>query len=99
MWAHLARAQNGCTALILAAGQGHADCARLLLDAGADKEAKMNVRRGVVEYIPCFFRFTIFFGGSECENDTAFARTCLHCMIARMSFDRVCRCVDMRCHF
>ncbi len=33
------------TALILAAANGHAKCARLLLDAGADKDAKNNVRR------------------------------------------------------
>ena len=39
-----AAAQNGKTALILAATYGHADCARLLLDAGADKDAKCNVR-------------------------------------------------------
>ena len=32
-------------ALIWAAIEGHADCARLLLDAGADKEAKAKVRR------------------------------------------------------
>jgi hypothetical protein len=36
-------AQNGYTPLIWAAWNGHADCARLLLDAGADKEAKCNV--------------------------------------------------------
>jgi ankyrin repeat protein len=36
--------QRGTTALILAAVNGRADCARLLIDAGADKEAKNNVR-------------------------------------------------------
>ncbi len=36
--------QDGCTALICAARNGHSDCARLLLDAGADKETKCNVR-------------------------------------------------------
>jgi ankyrin repeat protein len=40
----LARSQNGFTALICAAENGHADCARLLLDAGADKEVKNLVR-------------------------------------------------------
>ncbi len=39
-----ARAQDGWTALIWAAEKGHADCARLLLDSGADKEAKDKVR-------------------------------------------------------
>ncbi len=38
------RAQYGRTALIYAAMEGHADCARLLLDAGADKNAANNVR-------------------------------------------------------
>ncbi len=36
-------AQFGNTALIRAAGNSHADCVRLLLDAGADKEAIDNV--------------------------------------------------------
>ena len=39
-----AAAQSGYTALIYAAHYGRADCARLLLDAGADKNAKANVR-------------------------------------------------------
>ncbi len=37
--------QDGYTALIEAAWEGHAGCVRLLIDAGADKEAKNNVRR------------------------------------------------------
>ncbi len=41
MWA---RVQDGQTALMKASAKGHAECARLLLDAGADKEAKANVR-------------------------------------------------------
>jgi hypothetical protein len=36
--------QYGYTALISAAGKGHADCVRLLLDAGADKNAFDKVR-------------------------------------------------------
>jgi hypothetical protein len=38
------RAQCGETALMCAAENGRTDCARLLLDAGADKEAKQIVR-------------------------------------------------------
>ena len=38
------RAQDGSTALICAAANGRADCARLLLDAGADKNTKGYVR-------------------------------------------------------
>ncbi len=36
--------QDGRTALMCAADIGYADCVRMLLDAGADKEAKDNVR-------------------------------------------------------
>ena len=36
--------QTGWTALLWAGWNGHEDCARLLLDAGADKEAKASVR-------------------------------------------------------
>ncbi len=36
-------AQDGYTALICAAENGHADCSRLLLDAGADQNAKSEV--------------------------------------------------------
>ena len=37
-------AQDGSTALLLAAWMGHSDCVRLLLDAGADKETTDKVR-------------------------------------------------------
>ena len=37
--------QGGTTALIHAAVNGRAECVRLLIDAGADKEAKNDVRR------------------------------------------------------
>ncbi len=40
----LMMAQDGFTALIFAARKGSMNCVRLLLDAGADKEAKCNVR-------------------------------------------------------
>ncbi len=38
------RTQNGWTALMNAAEFGRTECARLLIDAGADKEAKDEVR-------------------------------------------------------
>jgi ankyrin repeat protein len=38
-------AQNGDTALMRANAWGRAECARLLIDAGADKDAKDDVRR------------------------------------------------------
>jgi ankyrin repeat protein len=37
--------QDGWTALMYAAQDGRAECVRLLINAGADKEAKDNVRR------------------------------------------------------
>ena len=43
--------QLGWTALMHAASKGRADCVRLLIDAGADKEAKDNVRVSVVSAI------------------------------------------------
>jgi ankyrin repeat protein len=38
--------QGGMTALLVAILNGHLDCARLLIDAGADKDAAENVRCG-----------------------------------------------------
>ncbi len=56
--------QDGDTALILAAASGHADCARLLIDTGADKDATASLVRvgycfddatclGVAHFILC----------------------------------------------
>jgi ankyrin repeat protein len=39
--------QDGWTALIVAAQNGHFDCIHLLVDAGADKEAMSNVRYAI----------------------------------------------------
>jgi hypothetical protein len=36
--------QHGTTALIMVAGKGHLECARLLIDHGADKEAADKVK-------------------------------------------------------
>jgi hypothetical protein len=47
--------QSGRTALIQAAQNGHTDCVRLLVQAGADKDAKDNVRVSLVSRM--FFRF------------------------------------------
>ena len=63
----LMRAQGGRTALIGTAASGHADCARLLLDAGADTNAKNPVRAsagwvalgGVVEMDWCVRRHAV----------------------------------------
>jgi ankyrin repeat protein len=51
--------QDGCTALIYAASQGNLDCVRLLLNAGADKDAKGNVRMYELKYV--FVRFVVVF--------------------------------------
>jgi ankyrin repeat protein len=45
-------AQNGQNALIRAAMGGHTDCVRLLLDAGADKNAKTKVRQVGLPRLP-----------------------------------------------
>jgi ankyrin repeat protein len=46
------RAQEGWTTLSLASLNGQTDCVRLLLESGADKDAKNNVR--------CVFSFCMF---------------------------------------
>ena len=44
MCAHANDTQDGSTALIRAAEYGRTDCVRLLVDGGADKDAKDIVR-------------------------------------------------------
>ncbi len=53
--------QGGFTALICAAESGHSHCARLLIDAGADKEATTIVRafRWVAGLI-CFIKISYY---------------------------------------
>ena len=53
------QAQEACPALILAASNGHTDCVRLLLEGGADKEARDNVR-DIQFYTYCIPRSTAF---------------------------------------
>jgi hypothetical protein len=43
-WPHTHHMQNGYTALMWAADKGQSSCVRLLLDAGANKDLKDNVR-------------------------------------------------------
>ena len=45
------RCQCGDTALIAAATEGHTDCARLLLEAGANKE-----KTGCVRFMPIYVK-------------------------------------------
>ena len=40
--------QNGCTPLFIAACKGHEEMVQLLVKAGADKDAPMEVREGRV---------------------------------------------------
>jgi hypothetical protein len=54
--------QFGWTVLMRATANGQVDCARMLLDAGADKDATSNVRVGrcvfccaSVSVLPCCF--------------------------------------------
>jgi hypothetical protein len=82
------RAQSGLTALIGAAIGGHSDCARLLLEAGADKEAKTEVRRvfdrvvmvatmlanflSFVQSISCLFSFSTFSDPQFCNKTISY---------------------------
>jgi hypothetical protein len=50
--------QSGCTALIIGASQGSADCAQLLIDAGANKDAADRVR---LRLLLCCCAFLIYF--------------------------------------
>jgi hypothetical protein len=52
--------QRGNTALIYAAQYGRVDCVRLLIDAGADKDAKDNVRRRFVLFCGLFLLISTF---------------------------------------
>ena len=47
--------QDGHSALIYAAKKGRADCARLLIDAGANKDATGCVRRQSIKLISFHF--------------------------------------------
>ena len=52
-------AQDGYTALVQAAARGHLDCARHLLDAGADKETKTNVCATVAIFLHVLSTFNL----------------------------------------
>ena len=69
--AHLARAQNGWTALIWTALNGKADCARLLLDAGADTNATNEARAsaGVLHAFCKIWIFHFFFVAKSSRRD------------------------------
>ena len=47
----LSKLQYGFTALMCAAEYGRAECVRLLIDAGADKDAKGDVRGSVASLL------------------------------------------------
>ena len=61
-------AQDGSTALICAAAYGHAECARLLLDAGADKEVKCNEVRASAGWMACVALWSCCGDGFVCEE-------------------------------
>jgi hypothetical protein len=66
--------QHGSTVLMFVAENGRADCARLLIDAGAKKGAKDNVRRESLpsnctfSFLTAFYTFTFMF----CNSRTLF---------------------------
>jgi ankyrin repeat protein len=58
--------QDGFTALICAVTDGHADCVRLLLDAGANKKVKNKVRDCSATTDWNEWRPAVVFLGSQC---------------------------------
>ena len=78
------RAQWGQTALMCAAHKGHTDCVRLLLDAGADTNAKMNVRVSAVTVCGCWAVVL----GDWCERKHA-TRISVFSFYSRLFFDLV----------
>jgi ankyrin repeat protein len=59
--------------LIHAAREGHADCVRLLLDAGADKNAQDTVRNRVVASLGvCKSRVRLCDGDDSVSGDALF---------------------------
>ncbi len=57
--------QDERTALISATNRGHADCVRLLIDAGADKEARDHVR---ILCLLCNGSVAIFTSAGFCDS-------------------------------
>jgi hypothetical protein len=91
---------DGCTALTLAAMNGKADCVRLLIDAGADKEAKNGVRANAARRVCglgiCFsFSFLVFgFGGNFFCKIAQFAnRNSSFYMLMSTINDSACVCL------
>ncbi len=53
-----AKTQDGNNTLVYTAGNGHTDCVRMLLEGGADKDAKTSVRdinKGSLRHHECFY--------------------------------------------
>ncbi len=66
----LTHAQDGLTALMWACRNGHADCAQMLLDSGADKNVTCQVRVAARVYFAersCAVMFLNFVDESFCE--------------------------------
>ncbi len=92
--------QHGSTALLYAVASGHVDCVRLLMDAGADKEAKTSVRVGYCSaeayfLFSCFatlqvFSFRVFHRFSFRQLHIHYPRVsglvCLHVQFLPLSF-------------
>ena len=76
-------AQEGWTALMLAVSEGHTDCVRLLIDNGADKEAKDEVR------------YSAHSSSSDSQHDGLIS--CF--VFANMSVDFRFMCIYIACFF
>jgi len=51
MYTALTQIQDGFTALMFAAQEGHLECLQALLEAGVDKEAKNKVRSSLTALV------------------------------------------------
>ena len=68
----LANAQGGYTPLIRAVDKGYTDCALLLLDAGAHKEAKSNVRGRSAASATFVWNTVVFADTQSRDSDSQF---------------------------
>ena len=70
IYSHWWRVQDGRTALISAVEKGHSACVRVLLEGGADKEAKDHVRDDIF-----FLKFWFLWCDLEWFYEFAFAKS------------------------
>jgi hypothetical protein len=80
--------QDESTALMYATKGGHANCVRLLINAGADKDAKSKVRvgRGLAPSGLVFMHASLFVSTALRQTSFRFKRTVTCSFPSRLSF-------------